>query len=775
MKKSGTRRIRVQNYKELEERGRRLEALIHLSNNLRDKERRQPIPFNDFLYLTSTRPGYVLRDIFKLFYDMVHHYIPEGIQEYPDHSENIGFKNYNTSALFEDECDSPFFADRLFANRLMNLINRFRAVSLHNHIFLFEGPPGSGKSTFLNNFLQKLEDYTKTREGAIFKTYWRLDIERLGGFRNFTDKLGRHANKEVAEEITEVVNKDDPESPLNHQKYIQFSCPRHDHPILQIPKSFRAQFLDELIPDGEFKTKLFQSKEYQWVLRDNPCNICHSIYNTLLDILEDPLEVFSMINARMFSFNRQFGEGISVFNPGDPIFRKPITNPNLEGMINNLLRTDDVNFIYSALAKTNNGVLALMDIKENNIERLRSLHGIISDGVHKVELIEERIKSIFMGLVNPEDKVHYENVKSFRDRIITVCIPYVLDYNTEVKIYKNKFRKDMPEKFLPGVLINFARVIISSRLDRETPSIRKWLGSPDKYSKYCDRYFMLLKMDIYTGIIPDWLSEDDVKKFDRDTRKQIINSAGTEGRKGFSGRQSINVFGSFFNKYSKSDKMITMDNVSEFFKEKKDKDFEEVPDGFIDSLVRKYDYDVLQQVKEAIYYYNEEQISEDILNYIYGVNFEIGDKVRCEFTGEKLEITEDFFKNFEAMFLGTTSSDVRRKQFREETRSEYVSRTLAEEIRVKGKDISDTSQFRNMFEKFTRLIKENALAPYVQNSNFRRALQDYRTDNFKAYDSRLRRDTERMISQLVEKFNYTEEGAVQIALYVIDRDLVKKF
>jgi CheY-like chemotaxis protein len=46
---------------------------------------------------------------------------------------------------------------------------------------------------------------------------------------------------------------------------------------------------------------------------------------------------------------------------------------------------------------------------------------------------------IITSSINPEDKKHYEDMQSFRDRIITVKIPYVLDYNTECKILKNKF------------------------------------------------------------------------------------------------------------------------------------------------------------------------------------------------------------------------------------------------------------------------------------------------------------------------------------------------
>jgi hypothetical protein len=79
------------------------------------------------------------------------------------------------------------------------------------------------------------------------------------------------------------------------EKYLEFSCPNHDHPILQIPKVYRKQFLDELIPDVVFKDMLFNDKQYEWVLKDVPCSICSSISRSLLERLGDPLEVFSMI------------------------------------------------------------------------------------------------------------------------------------------------------------------------------------------------------------------------------------------------------------------------------------------------------------------------------------------------------------------------------------------------------------------------------------------------------------------------------------------------
>ena len=572
--------IKSENFQEIEDRGKRLEALMNLSKKIRDQERRLAIPFNDFLYLASTDPENFFRDIFQLFHDMVHFYMPEGVEEYPESQNSVGFVGYDSSKLFVEGQDNPFFADRLFANRLMNLVEGFKSGNLKNHIFLFEGPPGSGKSTFLNNILLKLEEYTRTKEGTIYKTYWRLDIERLGGFPKFQGKLFENTQDTDIRALSRQMAATHLHYIERPQKYLQFSCPRHDHPVLQIPKSYRKEFLDELVPDEEFKEKLFHKKEYEWVMKDIPCNICKSLFTTLLDILGDPLEVFNMLTARKAVFNRQFGEGISIFNPGDPPANKPITNETLQKMINNLLKTDNIDFIYSTLAKTNNGVLALMDIKENNIDRLNNLHGIISDGVHKVELIEEHIKSLFLGILNPEDRVHFENVESFRDRIITVNINYILDFNTEVSIYKNKFGRDIEKVFLPRVLENFAKIIISSRMDTDSKVIQNWLKDGEKYKKYQDKNYLLLKMDIYTGKIPDWLSDDDLKRFDKPTRRAVLATSEKEGKSGFSGRMSLNIFNEFYSKMHKNGGLINMEDVQKYFIDNEDL-YAEIPKGFI--------------------------------------------------------------------------------------------------------------------------------------------------------------------------------------------------
>jgi hypothetical protein len=217
-----------------------------------------------------------------------------------------------------------------------------------------------------------------------------------------------------------------------------------------------------------------------------------------------------------------------------------------------------------------------------------------------------------------------------------------------------------------------------------------------------------------------------------------------------------------------------MDDVQQFYaKHAEVKNW--LPEGFIDSLVNQYDYNVLQEIRESIYFFNKEQISRDIMNYLYCANFEVGTKVESPYTKDKIEVTEDFFKNFEAIFLGATSTKKMRDSFRESVQNEYVTKTLSIEIQVKNKKLAETEQFENLFEKYTKSLKENALVPYINNDSFRMAIKDYNTSLFKKYDSRLKKDVKQLLEQLVSRFNYELESAKQISLYALDKNLPARF
>lgn len=770
-------------------------AMLNLNQTMSTQEQRTSISFEAFLNELVAEPKTVTRNIFQVFHDMMKAYVGEGVDEYPDDPESINFAAYDCSKLFVEGTDNPFFADRLFANRLVKLVEALKRGTQQNKIYIFKGPPGCGKSTFLNNMLTKFEEYANTDAGLRYETVWRFDRKIFGQFRDYeahpilkqlsgllegsasdqTNSGGGRSLRNSSSDAEDLLN--DSHAPYMAEDHVEIPCPSHDNPLLMIAKHYRREFFDDLFKNDKFKWQLSTEKEYEWVFRDQPCTICSSLYEALLSRLKSPQRVFEMLYARPYRFSRRLGEGISVFNPGDhPMKQNVMSNMMLQRRINNLLRDSNlVKYIFSQYAKTNNGIYALMDIKSHNTERLIELHNIISEGVHKVEDIEENVNSLLLAVMNPEDEKNIQGFQSFLDRVEYIKIPYVMDLSTEVEIYRNIFGRHIDERFLPRVLHNFARVIIATRLNAKSDAMLEWINDPARYRLFCDENLQLLKMEIYTGYIPTWLMQKDRKRLTAKRRRKIIGESENEGDKGISGRDSINIFNIFYSIYAKEDKLINMSDLCNFFTKARKEIRDLIPGGFLDSLLRMYDYTILQEVKESLYYYNEEQIAREIQNYLFAINFEIGSVETCTYTGEKLEISEEFLENIESKLLGPKVDRNQRKAFRDETQKEYTSKTLTQEIMVEDVPIAETKIYQSMHDRYVHNLKEKVLDPFLKNENFRRAIKDYDAEDFKTYDKRIRDDVTYLINNLCEKCKYTEQGAKGICIYVIDNDLAKKF
>lgn len=727
------------------------ESLKFLQTQIEKRDTRGILTFEEYLDLARREPQRILRNIFQLFYDMVKSYVGEGTDEYPDDPESIGFVKYDCSKLFAEGADIPFLADRLFANRFIRQVEGLKQGFQQNQIYVYYGPSGCGKSTFLNNLLRSFEEYVNREEGRSFELLWELDEAILK-------------------------NEDQGETP----KKLLIPCPSHDYPILLIPKPYRPEFLHRLLPDEmKIKAKIFEEKDYEWIFRGDVCAICKSIFWSLFDKLGSLDRVLSMVRVRPYKFDRRLGEGISVFNPGDrPVFEGPtvfFSNSRIQKKLDEIFGVNSIRYIFSPLARTNNGIYVLMDVKLYNQERLLELHNVISEGVHKVSDIEEPISSLFIALMNPEDKdvIEEKKMESFRGRIKENKIPFVLEPATEANIWLTIFGQSIRERFLPRVLENFARIIVASRMKWAVPeSLKGWIPNIGKYSRYCDENGLLLRMEIYSGIIPTWLSEEDRKKFTAPVRKAMIAEGEKEGDKGFDGRVSIELFRDFFSRYGARQSLINMNNVIEFFKHgipKQQRD-ENIPKKFLDSLLNSYNYTVLNEVKEALFFYNPEQIQKDILNYICAVNYNVGDKVRCKYTGEEFEVTIDFLKSMASYLTGEEMTDDNARKFAQSIQNKYIVVT-AKERRI---DLTETELYRELFDDYIRNLKEKVLEPFAKNPNFREAIKAFGTQDFDSFETRLKEHVSHMIRNLIAN-GYTEQGARDICLYVLDNNLVERF
>lgn len=730
-----------------------LGCLECLRADVDSKKEKTVLSFEEFLEVVRRDPPKVLRNIFQLFHDMVKSNVVKKEDDYPGDPESIGYVEYDCSKILEEGMDNPFFPDRPLANRFVRQIEDFKQGSQQNHMNVYLGPPGCGKSIFLNNLLQKFERYTETEAGKTSEIFWQIDID---------------------------------------SQKVEVPCPSHDHPILLIPKNHRIDFLDKLLSgaSAEVRYKIDHEKEYEWLFKGEMCTICESIFRALCDKYGSLDKVLSMVRVRTYRFNRRVGEGISIFNPGDaPPKEMHLGDKQIQEKLDQIFGTNQIKYVFSQLARTNNGIYVLMDIKSHNEARLLELHNVISEGVHKVNGVEERINSLFFALMNPEDRkaIEEKKLESFQARIHYATFSYVLEVATEVKIYRSIFGDNIVYYFLPRVLDNFARVIISSRMRLEEDPLKEWIKDMQPYVKrhYCDKNGLLLRMEIYGGVIPNWLSEEDKKKFTAQIRRELIAGTVNEGSQGFSGRDSIRYFGELLSLYGPKEtdtketddpkaRLITMADVVDYFKHKIGRDVRDkyVPKDFIASLVDWYDYMVLNEVKEALYFYNKDQIREDILHYLCAVNHDAdGRKIKCPYTGKEIEVTLEFLKLIGSYVTGIEMNETRALSLAQEIQKKYV-----EMLARKGtKDIIEMELYQGLFASYVRNLKENALKPFAENESFREAVKSFDSKEFETFNTRIKEHVTYMIENLVRKFGYTKQGAKEICLYVLDQNLIKRF
>jgi adenylate kinase family enzyme len=611
----------------------------------------------------------------------------------------------------------PFFSDRLFANRFVNLFNTLDKGSTQNKIYVFRGPPGSGKSTFLNCFTNKVQQYVNEGNGTMYEVVWKLN------------------NK------------------------LTIPCPSHDNPLLLIPRDKRKEVISELLKDNkELRDEIFNKKKYEWIFTTNPCTFCSSISQSLADKHGD---ILPYLYVRQYRISKNLSEGISVFNDNDelPKFKAQPTE-KIQEKLDEYFEEEGggVKIDHSIYAKSNNGIYALMDLKDNNHYRFIGLRGIVSEGRHKVKTIEEKVKSIFLIVTNPEDEKEIID-SAMEDRKRVTKMNYVLVPKTQNKIFYKIYGEDKKEHFHPNVVDMFSRVLISTRMDRKRDDnvTLTWVDNSNSYSDICDDDLLILRQEVYNGIIPEWLSETDVQNFVYDIRKGIINMALNDGEEGISDRKAIEVFGNLLN-YYKDDEYIGIKRVKNYFERVDTSLLEYIPKGFLDAIERYYTYIISQEVKESLFIRNDEKIIKDLKNYLFSLNFSIGDRLTNPHTNDTFIVSDELFRKVENPVFGTSNEHIRNKVFKR-----YISETVCCE------NIEESSQFKKLYQDYVYGLKEHILKEFIGSKNFINAIKDYDTSYFNSYDNKIRRNVNNLIENMISNYGYTIKAAKEVCTYLFDK------
>lgn len=399
--------------------------------------------------------------------------------------------------------------------------------------------------------------------------------------------------------------------------YVLKGCPMHEEPLHLVPKHLRAKFEEAL--DVEIEGDL--------------CPICRY---RLLNEYNGEYEKFP-VETKEFSIRSR--KGIGVVPPVDPNNQDTsILNGSIDISKMDLYPEDDPRIfsLNGAFNVGNRGLVEFIEVFKNDVEYL---HTIITATQEKsIPSPGKGAMLYFDGLIIAHsNEAEWNKFKSdhtneaILDRIVKIEVPYCLELDEEVKIYKKILNKSRFKAHIaPHTMEIAAMFAILSRL---SPSNK---ADPIK------------KLRIYNG--EEIVEKGTTKRIDIN---ELREEAGTyEGMKGISTRFIIKAIDNAITT-SEHNCLNPLNMMESLIKSVKEMDTS--PDEkkkylelIQDTIRKEYNKILEKEILKAFIHSFKEQADSLFNNYIDNAEAYINNsKIKDPSTGEELNPDEDFMRSIE--------------------------------------------------------------------------------------------------------------------------------
>lgn len=409
--------------------------------------------------------------------------------------------------------------------------------------------------------------------------------------------------------------------------FVLKGCPMREEPLHLIPKHLRAQFEEALGVNIEGEL----------------CPVCRY---RLVHEYHGEYEYFPVTNS---GFSIRSRKGVAVVPPVDPNNQDAsvlVGSVDISKM--DLYPEDDprVLSLNGAFNAGNRGLVEFIEIFKNDVEYL---HTILTATQEKSIPSPGKGSMIYFDgiILAHSNEAEWNKFKSdhtneaILDRIVKVEVPYCLELDQEVKIYKKILKKSNYRAHIAPHTIEIASMFaIISRLNDS------------------NKVDMISKMKVYNG--EEIVQKDATQKIDI---KELREEAGREGYKGISTRF---IMKSIDNALSESEHncinpIILLETLikavrnSDSGEEEKKKYL-----AYLQDQIKKEYHRILEkEVTKAFIYGYREQAETLFNNYLDHAEAYVNKvKLKDRNTGEELEPDEPFLESIEGQ-LGLTGSAAR--------------------------------------------------------------------------------------------------------------------
>ncbi len=425
--------------------------------------------FDDYLELVRDDPK-ITRNAYQRVYDMV---LSFGTEEYIDNKKKLIRYNFFSDPKHGSK-DAVFGLD-IPLMRLMDVLkSAAKGYGTEKRVILLHGPVGSAKSTIARMLKRGMEEYSRTKEGALYTYYWKLsgDLTELAG------------GSEV------------------------FACPMHDEPLRLIPIEWREEAIRRLrLGNDEFRVNP--------VGEVNPA--CRLIFKELMKHYKGDFEkVISHIRVKRLVLSEQDRVGIGTFQPKD---EKNQDSTELTGDINYRKiavfgsDSDPRAFNFDGeFNVANRGIIEFVEILKLDVAFLYDLLGATQE--HKIKpkkFAQTDIDEVIIGHTNEAEYkrlLNNEFMEALRDRTVKVDIPYITKVSQEVKIYAKDYNQQRVGRHVaPHTLYVAALWAVLTRLEQ-----------PKKQN-----LSLLQKAKLYDGKTLPGFTQDNIKELRKETLREGLD------------------------------------------------------------------------------------------------------------------------------------------------------------------------------------------------------------------------------------------------------------
>ena len=700
------------------------------------------LSFEEFMKLFEKSPHNHIRNTAHYFKDMFDHF---------GRNEEGGFKFFSE----EHEDAPPVYGQFKTQTEIYNNIKTFVEEGFNNKFLLLLGPNGSSKSSIVKKIMKAAELYSSSEEGALYTFSWIFPIDTytkgslaLGQSQNM-ENLPSYAKLED-KEISAIMNSE-----------------LKDHPLLLIPKKTRRKLIEEAFegrPDELYDLK----KTYLYNGELSKRN--QMIFDALLYNYQDNFsEVYKHIRVERFYINKRQSTSAVTIEPQMHVDAtiQQITMDKRLASLPPSLQSLNLFSLGGEAVMANRGILEFSDLLKRPIEAFKYLLMTMETKNINLRGVLTELDTFFIGSSN---ELHFNNFKqnpdykSFKGRFNIIKVPYLLNYNEEMKIYHEQIKNISPNcVFEPHALEALCLWAVMTRLrapeaahypDKKMGDIAISLNPLEKTLLYSDKK------------IPEKFDIETKKTLRRDIDaiyREYANTIPYEGMFGVSPRELKKILYKLAERNSGVTFIEVLDMLKHLITKKAAYDFLNIqpigdfhdPSIFI-SYIEEHSLNVFDaELRESLGLIDNRSYEEYIERYVMNVMAIIkNEKIKNPITGKFEEGDQYFVTEFEKNIKFKDSAD----QFR----SDILSKLGAYSLDNPGKEIV----YVEVFDDLAKMLKESFRKD-------QRHIIDQVSENLVFYfDEKSNKKNElvdKVISNLSEKYGYSQRGALELTQFLISK------